>query len=187
MGTNLFGTRVTIGSTDAPLFYVSPTQINALVPSGLAAGTVDVTITVDGVRSTAQPVTIGPSGPGVFVFGDGLSAAATHLDGSLIGGFTGATPARVGETIVVYGTGFGATTPTPGPGEPFTGQAPILQSAEVKIGSATVTPQYIGGTPGTVGLYQVNLPVPALPAGNYDVTVTIAGASSKAGVRLAIQ
>jgi WD40-like Beta Propeller Repeat/IPT/TIG domain len=57
---SLFGTRVTFGSTDAELLYISPLQINAVVPSGLAPGSGNVTVTVDGATSPPQAVTIGP-------------------------------------------------------------------------------------------------------------------------------
>lgn len=187
LGTNLFGVAVHIGSTAAPLLYVSSAQINAVVPSSLPAGPHDVTVTTDGGASAAQRATIGPAGPGIFVFPDRVSAVAAREDGSLVGSFMGATPARAGETIVIYGTGFGATTPMPATGEVFAGPAPIAQSAEVRIGSTTVTPDYIGGAPGFAGLYQIRLRVPALAAGNYDVIVTIAGVSSRSGVRLAVQ
>jgi WD40 repeat protein/IPT/TIG domain-containing protein len=60
--TSLFGTKVTVGSTDAQLLYISPLQINAVVPSGLAAGSTSVTVSVDGATSAPQPVTITASG-----------------------------------------------------------------------------------------------------------------------------
>ncbi|MBI3933566.1 MAG: hypothetical protein HY316_02670 [Acidobacteria bacterium] len=60
--TNLFGTRVSFnfsgGSIDAPLLYISPLQINAQVPAGLAPGSASVTVTVDGATSAPQVVTI---------------------------------------------------------------------------------------------------------------------------------
>jgi hypothetical protein len=56
--TSLFGSKVTFGATDAQLLYISPAQINAVVPSGLAAGTTSVTVTVDNATSPAQAVTI---------------------------------------------------------------------------------------------------------------------------------
>jgi uncharacterized protein (TIGR03437 family) len=156
-----------------------------VTPPGLAAGAADVTVTTDGAIGPAQTVTIGAAGPGIFVSPDGASAAATHANGSLVGSFTGATPARSDETITIYGTGFGATIPTPGNGEAFGEQAPLSLPADVRIGSTSVAPDYIGGTPGFTGLYHIRLRVPSLPAGNYDATVTIAGVSSPS-VKLAI-
>ena len=55
--TTLFGTKVTFGTNDAQLLYVSPLQINAVVPSGIA-GDMDVFVTVDGALSPPQPVSI---------------------------------------------------------------------------------------------------------------------------------
>ena len=62
--TSLFGTKVTFGPTDAPLLYISPLQINAQVPAGLAPDNVNVTVTVDGATSPAQQATISAAGPG---------------------------------------------------------------------------------------------------------------------------
>jgi alpha/beta hydrolase family protein/IPT/TIG domain-containing protein len=62
--TNLFGTKVTFGLLDAQLLYISPLQINAVVPAGLAPGNSNVTVTVYGTASRAQPVTIAAAGPG---------------------------------------------------------------------------------------------------------------------------
>jgi hypothetical protein len=62
--TTLFGTRVAFGSRDAQLLYISPLQINAVVPSGFPPGSaIIVTVTVDGVASPPQQVTIGAGGP----------------------------------------------------------------------------------------------------------------------------
>jgi len=61
--TSLFGTRVTFGSTDAQLLYISPLQINAVVPSGVLPGNdTVVTVTLNGATSSPQAVTIGVGG-----------------------------------------------------------------------------------------------------------------------------
>jgi alpha/beta hydrolase family protein/IPT/TIG domain-containing protein len=62
--TNLFGTKVSFGSVNAPLLYISPSQINAVVPAGLAPGNINVTVSVYDTASRAQPVTIAAAGPG---------------------------------------------------------------------------------------------------------------------------
>lgn len=62
--TDLFGTKVTFGSLDAPLLYISPSQINAVIPAGLPPGNFNVTVSVYGTTSRAQPVTIAAPGPG---------------------------------------------------------------------------------------------------------------------------
>ncbi len=187
MPNTLFGVRVNIGPAAAPLLFVNGDQINAVVPAGLPSGSANVTVTVEGLTSPVERVTIGPAGPGIFVFSDGKSAAAIHADGSAVGRFAGATPAKAGEIVSVFATGFGGTTPAVDSGEVFPARAPILQPAQVTIGGTAVTPEYIGGAPGFAGLYQVNLRVPMLPAGDHDVVVTIASVSSPAGVKLAVQ
>lgn len=61
--TSLFGTKVSFGFFDAPLLYVSPSQINAVVPANLTPGNTSLTVTVHGATSRAQSVTIATAGP----------------------------------------------------------------------------------------------------------------------------
>ena len=108
--TELEGVSVTINGKPAAVSYVSPTQVNVQVPDDETVGLVRVQVT------TAQGTATGvaerqPFSPGLFTF-DGKYAASQHADYS----FVAATrPARPGEIVILWGTGFGPTTPATHP------------------------------------------------------------------------
>ena len=111
--TSLDGVIVTVGGQPAYLQYVSPTQINAVAPD-VAAGSVSVVIsTPDGAAITAMAVAQ-PVQPAFFQWGS--YAVATHQDYSYAaknGTISDVTvPAAPGEAIILWGTGFGETTPS---------------------------------------------------------------------------
>jgi uncharacterized protein (TIGR03437 family) len=95
------------------------------------------------------------------------------------------TPAMPGETIVLYGTGFGPTNPAVTPGKVFRGAAPLTNAASVRIGTTNAEVQFAGIA--GAGLYQLNVVVPNLPDGDHDVVATVAGARSQALARLRVQ
>jgi len=103
--------------------------------------------------------------------------AATALDGSII---TAAAPAKPGQIISLYGTGFGATTPTMAAGALVQTVAPLSNPVIVNIGGATASVSW-GGLSGA-GLYQFNLEVPKLADGDYEVIAHIANLQSPTGV-----
>jgi len=113
--TSLQGVSVTIDGLPAYISYISPGQINVLAPDDPATGPVQVVVTTAQQASnsfTAQKVPLAPA----FLTFDGTYAAALHLDYSLVGKpglLAGATttPAAPGETIILYGVGFGPTNP----------------------------------------------------------------------------
>jgi len=113
MPTALNGVSAMVNGERAYVYYVSPAQVNILTPPSPISGQVQVTLTTNGLNAafTAQALAAAPS---FFVFGGGPYIAAAHLNGSLIGPstlFSGAsTPAAPGETIVLYGDGFGPTS-----------------------------------------------------------------------------
>jgi uncharacterized protein (TIGR03437 family) len=112
--TSLDGVSVTVNGVPAYVYYISPTQVNILTPPNAISGSVPVQITQNGVVSANFTVQAQPQSPSFFVFGGGPYIAATHVDGSYLGptalypGLT--TPAKPGETIVLYANGFGPTS-----------------------------------------------------------------------------
>jgi len=160
------GTRVMIGNIPAPLFYVSPNQINLQVPFELAAGSaVNVQVATPDGTSAPVPVTISTHVPGIFNLKGGYGAAVALLGSNLI---TAAAPAKAGDTIVIYGTGFGpgqqnppaGQQGTPASGEAPSGAAPVAIPVQVTIGGKRARVAYSGFTPGSVGLYQLNVVLP---------------------------
>ena len=114
----LDGVSVTVDGSPAYISFISPGQINIEVPPDSAMGNVPVVVSNaasnGGAASAAGSVTMQAVAPALFTTG-GKYVVATHANGALIGppdlvpGAT--TPARLGETIVIYGTGFGPTNP----------------------------------------------------------------------------
>lgn len=175
--TTLGGASVRVGGMSAPLFYASPTQINAMIPYSLPTNTpATVFVLNNGAASNAVSINTTVANPGVASFSDG-TIIATHLDGSLV---FAASPAAPGEIIVIYCTGLGPTNPTvtAGTAAPV---SPLAQTSNtaVTIGNLPATVLFSGLTPGEAGLYQIDLTVPAsAPAGNLQLVVNAGSIAS---------
>lgn len=167
--TTLNGVQVLIDGIKAPLYYVSSTQIAAIVPYA-AAGFSIATIQVNNNGSLSSTITafVTPGAPGVFTIpADGIGlAAAEHLDGSLI---TEKSPAQPGESISVYLTGLGQVfPPLTADGLPGAAAEPLNRTVNTiyaAIDGPTSATQasilYAGLAPTLTGLYQVNLTIPS--------------------------
>jgi uncharacterized protein (TIGR03118 family) len=156
---------VSIGGTNAPLFFSSNTQVNLQVPFGTPAGSSTVVVTRAGQTSTAQPVTVVAAAPGIFTTGQtgAGQGAILNVDYILV---NASAPATAGDIVQVFCTGLGATTPavasgsvTPAPG--LTG--PVIANAAVTatVGGVAAPVKFAGMVAGYVGLYQVNVQIPA--------------------------
>ena len=167
----------------APVFYVSPTQINVQTPLGsTVTSTEDVVVTHDGESSAAFKATEKNNSPALFTYtaGGATWAAAETVSGSIIGNpavLTGTVEVKPGDYVALY-----ANSLLLAKSESLSQLPTCFQN------SPTVT---IGGIPATVsyagfvgaGLFQINVQLPAnLPAGNQQVVVTYNGSSSPAGV-----
>jgi uncharacterized protein (TIGR03437 family) len=182
------GARVLIGGLVANLYYVSPTQINFLVPANLLPGTVNLNVVVDGFAGPTIPVLLLSAAPALFQL-DAENAVATRADGSVI---TPDDPVRPSEVVVLYATGLGQTIPPVVYGELPT-QAALLK----QLGDFTVlldgTPLdpcaivYAGVAPGFAGLYQINVTLPDWVAANPEIRVGLADSLSPPGLRLPVQ
>jgi uncharacterized protein (TIGR03437 family) len=172
------GTSVIIGGMPAPLYYVSPGQVNAQVPFELAPDNqYDVIISANGALTTPQPIQLSAAAPGLAAFPDG-TLIAQHSDGTLVGV---TSPARAGEYLVAYLAGLGDTTVpvTSGAASPTSPLAQPSNKLVLTINGAQSPFLFAGLTPGLVGLYQINFQVPAdLPAGNIMIAVSQNGQPS---------
>lgn len=175
----LDGVSVTVGGLRAFVNYVSPGQVNVQVPGNIATGTnVSVILTRNGVAGT--PVTFstrarapGLLAPASFREGDRQFVVALRPNGDFV---TSAAPARPGETLIFYGTGFGAVRDATLAGVIAQGPASINAPVEFRFGDAPGTVIYAGLTPGLVGVYQFNVTLPAtLAAGATPLAVTVDG------------
>jgi uncharacterized protein (TIGR03437 family) len=171
------GVSVNVNGTAAPIYYLSPGQINFQVPWATATGTASVTVTVNGGGSNSVSVPVSNAAPGLF-FLPGGAAIVQNSNYSL-----NATdnPAARGETILAYLTGSGPLTPAQkdGVAAPLNSLVNMTSSYSAKIGSADATVSFAGLAPGFVGLVQMNIVVPSsLAPGTYPLTVTVAGEAS---------
>ncbi len=186
--TFLGGTTVTIDNRAAYLWYVSPTQINLQVPDDTATGPVNMAVTTASGTSTST-VTLAAFGPSFSLLGDGKHVAAEIATPNGIGAYGGGTydllgpsntfsyntrPVKAGETLVLYGVGFGPTTPHVPAGQPFSGAAPTTTPVTVTVGGVSANVAFSGLT--MAGLYQINVTVPqGTGSGNQALVATVNG------------
>jgi uncharacterized protein (TIGR03437 family) len=180
----LEGVSVDIGGIPAFVAFVSPNQVNVQAPDGLPAG--QASLVVRNREGASDPISIGTSpvapyflAPSSFAAGGVSYAAALHLDGAFVGRenlIAGAAfrPARPGDTIILYGIGFGSTTPRIPAGQ-VTPAPASLPGLAVRLGDAIANLLYAGLAPGIVGLYQFNLVVPEIPDGDARLNATLNG------------
>ncbi|MDP9053045.1 MAG: hypothetical protein M3N93_01890 [Acidobacteriota bacterium] len=170
-----------------PLYNVFPNQINAQIPLECAtSGTVTATISAGGQTGT-QTFSLAPAAPGIFTMnasgtGDGI---ILHADNSLV---SAARPATAGETVVIYATGLGATSPVFATGTAASMANNTVMPVTVTIGGKPATVTYAGLTQTLVGLYQINAVIPAGLTGSQPVFITVGSKyTSPAGVTMSLQ
>jgi uncharacterized protein (TIGR03437 family) len=187
MPTSLDGVGVWVDSIPCGLFFVSPTQINFLMPYMLGAGTYSIIVARDGLAGPSVSIQVTATSPGLFLYNGG--ALAVHLDGQVI---SSSAPAVPGEIIVIYANGLGRTSPDASPGQLATGAFQISYVSQLQIllngvpcpaGSVL----YAGLTPGFAGLYQINLTLPPDASPNPYIQITIGPEASAATVQISVQ
>lgn len=178
--TSLAGVQVLVNGVPAPLFYVSPTQINFQMPTPITDSSVQVVVVSGTVQSLPVTVPIVSEDPGIFTIrSDGTGqAAALNFDNSPNGS---AIPAAAGSVVQLFCTGLGAVNPPVLPGQPA-GTNPVsvtVTTPVVMVGGQPAVVQFSGLAPGFVGLYQVNVVVPqGLTAGTQTLLLQVNGRSS---------
>jgi uncharacterized protein (TIGR03437 family) len=164
-----------------PLFFVSPTQVNVQLPDDFAAGDNTVTVSCDGMADVQAPFTVARNAPGLFqtAVNDQNFAIAFHEDGSPV---TSDAPAKKGELLTVYGTGFGpADQPRPmGFAVPASPVYHIVDPVTVQAGDVTMAADSAIAIAGKVGLDAVRFRLgDAVPsAANVSVHITVGGMDS---------
>jgi len=172
--TSLGGTTVTVGGKAAYVDYVSPGQVNAQVPSGIASGPQPVVVTTFGGASVAATVTVNAVEPGilapsVFRLAGAQYAVALFPDGItyvLPPGVVSGIPiarAKPGDTILLYGVGFGPVTPNINAGV-IVQENNNLPGFQAAFAGVPATVQFAGLVQGFLGLYQFNVVVPNVAA-----------------------
>lgn len=203
--TQLAGVCVQVGGLPAFLTYVGPGQINIQVPAVPVDSTVDVQVTTNcgaanAQQSAPQKVVTKAATPELLYWlnnADGRNPvcavdAITLADigaTGLISGLT-FTPAKPGEILTIYGTSFGPTNPSVAPGTLPPGAASTTNNPVVTVGTVTLNSSdvlYAGVSPGSAGLYQLNIKVPALADGDYPVTLSLGSSTTPAGGYLTVK
>jgi len=157
--TVLQGTTVSFNGTQAPLIYVSPTQINFQVPfEAPTSGHAQVIVSSVGTNSGAVNVALAEFAPGIFLSGN--LPVVLHNGGGLV---TLAKPAAPNEVLTMYGTGIGGLSNTPGTGAAAPSSPPSMATVTptISVGGEKTDVLFAGLAPGLVGLAQFNFQMPA--------------------------
>ena len=175
---SLDSTSVTVGGQSAFVSYISSGQVNVQVPLNVAAGTQPLVLKTAFGTAAAYNLTVGAT-PGVYApsilnIGGKQYAGALFANSSTwvlpTGAVPGLTsqPASPGDIITLYGVGFGAVTPAVAAGQlvPPTELTTLNAPVQVLFGTTAATLQYQGLAPDFVGLYQLNIIVPQVAAGD---------------------
>ena len=189
--TTLDGVSVLIDGKKAAISYVSPGQLNVQAPTDTATGPVPVQV-INSAGTATGTATLQDYSPAFFIFLTKYAAAVHNSDGVYVapaGSFGSAAtsrPAQPGESLQIYATGFGPTTPAVPAGQLVGSPVPLsnLTQLRVTIGGVAATVQYAGIV--AAGEYQINVTVPQVPNGDQPILATIAGVSSQAGVSIPV-
>jgi uncharacterized protein (TIGR03437 family) len=190
---SLGGTSVAINGKQAYLWLVSPGQINMQAPNDTATGTVPVAVTTATGTATST-VTLGPVGPSFSLLDSKHVAGIILRSGGAydIIGPTGTSlgyqtvAAQAGDSIELFGVGFGPTSPPVLAGQPYSGAAATTDPVTLFINTVSVTPAFAGLS--SAGLYQINLTLPAgLGTGDVPLMATVGGVETPSGVVISLQ
>jgi uncharacterized protein (TIGR03437 family) len=180
--------RVYVQDQPVPLLYVGPGQINFLISSVQTAGPVKVRVVTEGITGPEIVVTLVDAAPALFSMAGGY-VVAQDAKGNLL---TADAPAHAGDTVVVYITGLGRTSPNPAVGEIPSYAATMLAIASLKVtlNGTVVDPymiKYAGLTPGSAGLYQINIYLPDGTGNDPEMQVTAGNLPAQTGLKLPLR
>jgi uncharacterized protein (TIGR03437 family) len=190
--TSLGGVSVTVNGKPGYLWFVSPAQINLQAPDDATTGSVNVVVTTPTGAFTSA-VTLGLASPSLSLLDSKHVAALTsNADGSYdIVGTRGAfpyptRPVAAGDSLILYGVGFGPTDPSVKSGQSVAAAAATVNPVTVTIGGISAPVAYSGIV--GAGLYQINVTVPAgTPAGDQPIRASVSGLQTGAGTVVTIR
>ena len=179
-----------VNGAPIPLLFVSTGQVNAQLPLNMG-GNVSMDIHTPAGVSNNFNFVVASAAPAVFLSGTagpqtGLATVFRAANGQLV---TPTNPVQPGDTLVIYLTGMGPTSPQVQAGQqtPPTLLTSVTQAPTLSLGSANLTIDYAGLVPGYIsGLYQINATVPKGTAGGESVPLVITqpGGSTTLNVRV---
>jgi uncharacterized protein (TIGR03437 family) len=196
--TMLGDVTVSVGGTPASIDYISPGQVNALVSSDAPTGPAEITVTNSTGTSQGFPIYVNPTQPGLlappsFTVGTKQYVAALFPDGQTFALTANAIagvpshPAMAGDTLIIYGIGFGPVTGGFTAGTIVTAQNQLTTPLQILFGTTPATLSYYGLAPSFTGLYQFNLVVPAVAANSAEpISLTLGGVKGTQTLYIAI-
>lgn len=184
LAQSLGGVTVRIADRLLPLLFVAPDQVNAQLPSDLEEGDYRLAVKREGHEEITARFTVTRNAPGLFTVTTGSKTVAlgTHEDGKLI---SQELPVRKGETITLFGTGFGPydRRPPDGFAVPRTPAYKVVDPVEVLVGDRTIEPDWAGAAAGFVGMSVVRFKLPedlGVPGGMLEIRLRVNSRESNA-------
>lgn len=196
--TQLGGVQILVNGTPVPLFYVDANQADIQIPFGLTQGQMllqavrggqpgnQISGPVDAIAPRLFSLPQLPAAPDSSAYGIIINSSDNTLAlPSNLG--VPAHPAHPGDVITIYALGLGPVSPSVSTGSGAPNSPPLAMTVnpvEVYFGGgfitpAAATPQYAGLAPNFVGLYQINVTIPAnAPIGNVPVMLNMPGHAS---------
>jgi uncharacterized protein (TIGR03437 family) len=193
--TSLDGVSVTVNGKPAFVYYISPTQININTPDDTATGPVPIQVKNSLGASNVGNVNRARVSPSLqtvpqFLIGGKQYVVALTPDfltfigrPNMLAGVS-FIPAKPGSTIAMYALGCGPTNPPTQAGVVASTASPLSLAYELRIGGVPANVTFAGMVGGSIGLYQFNVVVPNVAAGDQPIELTVDGLS--AGQNLAI-
>jgi uncharacterized protein (TIGR03437 family) len=189
---SLDGISVTVNGKGAAVYFISPTQINALPAIDDTVGTVNLVVANSNGPSTPFAIQMQRDSPALFLLNPPNQTprypAATLPDGSLLGppGLFGAgattTSAKPGDVATLFGTGCGPTDPPVPSVRTFSDPGLAVDTIAVTVGGASAKVLFAGMS--APGICQFNIVVPDVPAGDQQLSVLVGGAATQSDVFL---
>jgi uncharacterized protein (TIGR03437 family) len=175
----LAGAMISINNSSVPMLFASSGQINALVPLDVALGGATATVNSGGTVVGSASFVVQAAAPGLFLLSGG-HAAVLNQDNTVN---SANQPASVGSVIAAYMTGLGAVDNPVAAGTAASASplSRVTGNVTATIGGQAAPVQFAGLAPSFAGLYQVNMLVPALAAGDYALQVTVGGVAGNTG------
>jgi len=178
---------VTIDGKPAFVYYISPTQLNVQAATDSATGSVQVVVTNNGQVSAPVAAQLQTYSPAFFLYtGTSYAIASLYPSYALVGNpnaIPGTVAARPGDILILWATGFGPTNPATPAGIAVVTASSVATQPTVMIGGAPVTVLSAVISPGSAGLYQIAIQLPAdVPTGAVAIQASVNGVQSPSAV-----
>ena len=187
--TSLDHVSVTVNGKPAFVYYISPTQININTPEDTATGPVLIQVqnsvglsnvgstTRAAVSPTLQTIPQFAIGGRQYVVAQTTDFSAFIGNPNMLNGLN-FVAAKPGDAVIIYALGCGPTNPATQAGVVASQNSPLTSSYEVQIGRTTAQVTFAGMVANTIGLYQFNVVIPNVAAGDQPIELVVDGVSN---------